>query len=111
MYKTSKSPRKVMLAALAVAQDALPLYSSRFSPRKFTLHQLFACLALKEFQRCDYRKICELLRDSESLREAIGLRDVPHFTTLQKRAVWMMERRRTRRLIASSLRLAKKRSC
>jgi hypothetical protein len=37
------------LAALATAQRALPLYSHRCSPKKFTQHQLFACLVLKSF--------------------------------------------------------------
>ena len=56
MYKTTKSPRKVLLVAYAVAKDALPAYSHKFSPKKFTQHQHFAVLVLKEFLRCDYRK-------------------------------------------------------
>jgi hypothetical protein len=34
---------------------ALLLYSHRNSPKKFTQHQLFACLVLKNFLRTDYR--------------------------------------------------------
>ena len=83
MSTTSKSPRKVALVALAVAKDALPAYAHRFSPQKFTQHQLFACLALKAFFKTDYRGVTMMLADMPGLRNAIGLQFVPHFTTLQ----------------------------
>ena len=86
MSTTSKSPRKVALVALKVAQTALPAYAHRFSPRKFTQHQLFACLTLKAFFKTDYRGIAAILADMPDLRQAIGLKGVPHFTTLQKAA-------------------------
>ena len=110
MYKTSKSPRKVLLAAFAVAQDALPAYSHECSPQTYTLHQLFACLALKEFLRCDYRKITQVLSESPELCSAIGLKKVPHFTTLQKRAVALLNTKGIRALLAASLKLARKKS-
>jgi hypothetical protein len=40
----SKSPIAVLLTSLQVARDALPEYSHINSPKKFTQHQLFACL-------------------------------------------------------------------
>ena len=73
-----------MLVGHLVAQDALPAYSHPCSPKTFTQHQLFAMLALKEFMRCDYRKATALLQDCPELCEAIGLKEVPHYTTLQK---------------------------
>ena len=84
MSTTSKSPRRVLLAAHAVAADALPAYSHRFSPKKFTQHQLFAILVLKEFLRTDYRGVCQHLADCPGLRNAIELSAVPHWTTVQK---------------------------
>ena len=84
MSTTSKSPRKVALAALDVGTEALPAYSHVFSPKKFTQPQLFACLVLKEFFRTDYRGIAVILTDTPGLREAIGLKRVPHWTTLHK---------------------------
>ena len=86
MSLTSKSPRKVALEALAVAQQTLPAYSHRFSPKKFTQHQLFALLVLKTHQRKDYRGIVALLADMPELLTALGLDAVPHYTTLQKAA-------------------------
>ena len=84
MSTTSKSPRKVALVALEVGKEALPTYCHRFSPKVFTQPQLFVCLVLREFFRTDYRGIMGILADTPSLCEAIGLKKVPHWTTLQK---------------------------
>jgi len=84
MSTTSKSPRKVALVALDVGKEALPAYCHRFSPKVFTQPQLFACLVLKEFFKADYRGIMGILGDTPSLCQAIGLKKVPHWTTLQK---------------------------
>ena len=62
----------------------MPEYSHPCHAKKFTQHQLFACLVLKEFFKLDYRGVEALLVDSDSLRAIIDLR-VPHgFTTLHK---------------------------
>jgi hypothetical protein len=84
--KTSKSPRRVMMTAYATAQRALPAYAHRYSPKKFTQHQLLACLVLKEFLKADYRGIVNILADCPNLCAAIELEHVPHYTTLQKAA-------------------------
>ena len=86
MSRTSKSPRTVALEALATGEAALPLYSHPCSPKKFTQPQLFACLVLKAFFRTDYRGIVAILADWQELTRALGLRIVPHFTTVQKAA-------------------------
>lgn len=81
-----KSPKRVLRTAYAVARDALPAYSHRCSPKKFTQHQLFAGLVLKEFLKTDYRGVCQTLADCADLRDAIELTVVPHWTTRQKAA-------------------------
>ena len=106
--KTSKRPKLVLLEALAVAQASLPAYSHRFSPKKFTLHQLFACLVLKDFYNLTYRGTVGLLADSDSLCEAIGLQQVPHFTTLQKAADRLLVEKSFRRLLTASVARARK---
>src|SRR5688500_14294821 len=109
MSLTSKSPRKVALEALAVAQQTLPAYSHRFSPKKFTQHQLFALLVLKTHQRKDYRGIVALLRDMPELRAALGLAAVPHYTTLQKAAERMLTNAQVQQLLGGTVeRFAKK---
>jgi len=84
MSLTSKSPRRVALEALAAGEAALPAYSHPCSPRKFTQPQLFACLVLKAFFKTDYRGVVAILADCADLAAALGLKCVPHFTTLQK---------------------------
>lgn len=111
MYKTTKSSRKVLLVAHAVAVEALAAYSHAFSPRKFTQHQLFAVLVLKEFMRCDYRKVTELLEECPDLREVIGLESVPHYTTIQKASGRLLKLSSAKSLLESTVKLAQKKSC
>ena len=106
MSKTSKSPRKVLDVALKAAQQSFPAYSHEFSPKKFTQHQLFACLVLKSFLKTDYRGVVEHLKDCPALAESVGLTKVPHFTTLQKAAKRLLKRKGVDQLIGATLKLA-----
>ena len=94
--------------AYEVAGQALPSYGHRFSPQKFTQHQLFAVLVLKEFLRCDYRKITQTLEDCPELGRAIGLEAVPHFTTLQKASQRLLVLGNVRRLLRATVDRARK---
>ena len=78
----TKSPRAVAREALRLAQEALPAYSSKFSRKDYTQHQLFALLALKTFFKIDYRGLVQLLQDFAELREELRLDGVPHYSTL-----------------------------
>jgi hypothetical protein len=78
----TKSPRAVAQQALRLAQETLPAYSSKFSRKDYTQHQLFALLALKTFFKTDYRGLVQLLRDFAELRQDLGLDDLPHYSTL-----------------------------
>jgi hypothetical protein len=80
----TKSPRAVAREALGVARDALPAYSSKFSRRDFTQHQLFALAVLKTFLKTDYRGLTQMLLDFSDLRDDLGLDKVPHYSTLCK---------------------------
>jgi hypothetical protein len=99
----------VVLAALATAQRALPAYSHRYSPKKFTQHQLFACLALKSFLKLDYRGIVAHLVDQPALLAALKLNDIPHFTTLEKAAQRLLKSAIARQLLEATVRLRMKR--
>jgi hypothetical protein len=81
-HPMTKSPVALARRALAVAQQALPAYSCKFSPRRFTQAQLFACLVLMQFFKTDYRGICQLLQDWRQLRHLLGLSRIPHYSTL-----------------------------
>ena len=67
---TSKSPLKIAQVAYAAARKALPSYSNKFSPKKFTLAQLTAILVLKEFFSKDYRGISAIVSDSSDIQKA-----------------------------------------
>src|SRR5450432_4152607 len=100
---SSKSPRDVAIVALAAGKDAFSDYSHIYSPHKFTQPQLFACLVLKEFEKKDYRGIRQLLLDCSDLRDAIGLKHVPHWTTLQKASRRLLALGHVRKLVAHTV--------
>lgn len=102
----SRSPKLVLHVAYLVAAQALPRYSHRCSPKKFTQHQLFACLVLKDFYGLSYRAVAALLEDCSDLREAIELEVVPHFTALQKAAQRLLVVRSFRKLLATTVKQA-----
>jgi len=78
----TKSPRAVAREALRLAQQSLPPYSAARSRKDFTQHQLFAILALKTFLKTDYRGVQAFLEDLAELRDDLGLKKVPHYSTL-----------------------------
>ncbi len=80
----TKSPRAVAREAMRLAQEALPVYSSKFSRKDFTQHQLFALLALKTFCKTDYRGAPQVLDNFAELRADLGLAKVPHYSMLSK---------------------------
>ena len=106
MSKTTKSPRKVAAAAYRFAVNTLPEQSSRFSPKKYTQAQLLVCLVLKTFFNVDYRGIVEILNDHSDLCKDIGLKKVPHFTTLQKASVRLLRQKNVRRLLTLTFKRA-----
>lgn len=105
MSITSKSPKAVLVTALQVAQASLPAYGHKHSPKKFTQHQLFACLVLKNFLKSDYRGVASHLNDSPSLAESIGLSRIPHYTTLQKAAKRLLISCSAQRLLDATVEL------
>jgi hypothetical protein len=88
----TKSPRAVAREALRLAQEALPAYSSKFSRKDYTQHQLFALLTLKTFFKTDYRGLTQMLLDFAELRDELGLPGVPHYSTLCYAAKRLLKR-------------------
>lgn len=72
--------------ALVLADRAVGPYTSRFSRRDFTQPQLLAVLLLRGVMDQTYRGVYLLLKSSDTLRHALGLRKVPHWTTLERTA-------------------------
>jgi hypothetical protein len=82
MRAMTKSAVRLAREALRATEAALPAYSSRFSRHDFTQPQLLALLVLRQFLRADYRGVVTLAAEWSELRQALGLRKVPHYSTL-----------------------------
>jgi hypothetical protein len=104
---TSKSPLSVAVTAYAAAKLSLPLYSNKFSRKTFSLPQLAAMLALKEFFNKDYRGIASIIQDSSDIRAVLELKSAPHFTTLQKTEAKLFKKKVFIKLLKSVLELTK----
>ncbi|MFP4424301.1 MAG: hypothetical protein ACLFP2_03635 [Candidatus Woesearchaeota archaeon] len=61
----------------------MPIYSSKFSKRDFTRHQLLTLLIIKTHERKGYECFVEWLATSKVVKW-LKLKKIPHFTTLQK---------------------------
>lgn len=96
----------VMRTAYALASESLPLHSSKFSRKDFTLAQLFACLAIKEHQKRSYRGAEALLRDSPDWLADIGLSMAPDHNTLCRAAKVLLSERRVDRVLDTMARWA-----
>lgn len=82
MRSLTKSPIAFMLVAYDVAKRNLPEYSREKSKHVFTLHQLFAVVALRIFFKLDYRGIEAVVRDFRDIRENLGLQKTPDHSTI-----------------------------
>jgi hypothetical protein len=74
---------RTVVLAIKVARKHFAAHPHVNAPKKFTQPQLFACLILKAITNSTYRRTEELLILMPAVRESIGLREVPRFTTLQ----------------------------
>lgn len=86
--------------------EAIPLYRHPCSPKKYAQPQLLACLVLKEFFRTDYRGIVAILADMPELQKALVLKEVPHYTTLQKASRELLKRKHVHRRMERILGMA-----
>jgi len=69
---------------MQLATQQVPLYSSRFSKHTFTQPQLVALYCLKLKLGVSYRELGDWLGEMPRIQQALGLRGLPHFTTVQK---------------------------
>jgi len=76
--------RFVELSSGLIKDARIPLYSSKFSKKTYTQHQLLVLILLKEYLSEDYRGTVELTDLMNEIRLKINLDSVPHFTTLHK---------------------------
>ena len=89
--------------ALQLTQATLPRFAHKFSPRRFTLPQLAACVLLKEYRQLDWRGIEALLELSAPLRRTLRLTQTPDFSTLWRFAQRWLEASQLGRMLAELL--------
>jgi IS5 family transposase len=77
IYKLAKESRRL-------AQKVVPAYSSKFSKKTFTQDQHIAALCIKVKTRQKLRETEETLINMPMVCEAIGLKQVPDYTTMCK---------------------------
>lgn len=69
----------------ALRRRHIRLYGHKFSKKTYTLHQLIVLLAVREYEHGKgFRQFCRLLPDFGPLLGYLGLKKIPHFTTLHK---------------------------
>lgn len=77
------SLKKLIAEYMRLSKKALPEYSSKFSRKDFTQHQLLVLVLLREKLKKTYRGFRELLEVIKH-EELLGLKKVPNFTTIDK---------------------------
>jgi len=75
---------KLTVRLCAVLSHALPAYSCRKSRHTYRQYQLAAVWCLMKYTKTDYRRIVELLDLMPGVMQAIGIGQLPHFTTINK---------------------------
>lgn len=78
--------RYVIVARIAyrLATGIIPRYSHLKSPHRFTQPQLVACVLLAYYLGKSYRDTEEFLLASEAVCQELGLREVPHYSTINR---------------------------
>jgi len=69
---------------MVVKTSNLPKYTSKYSPKKYTVPQKITLSALKEYEDKSYRHFKDWLEVSTKIVDLLDLPEIPHFTTLNK---------------------------
>lgn len=81
------NPSKLLKFAevcLGVVRKKMPKYSSKYSRKDYTQHQLMTLVCLMRKYKPKYRDFIELVEVMNDLLEFLGLSKIPHWTTLNK---------------------------
>lgn len=87
-----------------ICQRVLPRYSNRMGPKKYEFWQLIAMYLYGLIYNLTYRDLEEEFLVSEVLREALNLKDVPHYSTICK-AVKRLKEEDLKKLLEESSKL------
>ena len=74
--------RELIAPIYELAKAACRESPHRFAPKKFTQSQLLALVLLRHFLGLSLRDLCARLVTEPSLARTLGLKRLPHYTTL-----------------------------
>lgn len=76
----------LMVRRLQARLDHLevPRYRHKRSNHVYTQHQLLVLLVLRQYFGKSYRRFMEIMENCDGVLDELGLRTIPHFTTLHK---------------------------
>ena len=80
----TRNIRFIQAALSVVKSTRISPYSSKYSKKIYTQHQLLVLILFKDFRNQHYREFIEDVGDMDGVQEILDLSEVPHFTTLQK---------------------------
>lgn len=83
MSKQSNRLAGVASLCMRLGSKYMQPYSHAKGPHKFTQSQLMTCLILRSYLKTTYRGVIEILELSEKLREIVGFKQLPHYSTLK----------------------------
>lgn len=69
----------------------VPLYFHKKSNHIFTVHQHVIMLILRQYESKSYESFVEWLEVATDVTQMLGIKTIPHFTTLQKAAARLSE--------------------
>ena len=75
------------VALNAINEANIPKYTSRFSKKRYSQHQLLALLLLKEYLNCGYRELTEILELTDILQKQLMLKGIPGSVEILLRGV------------------------
>ncbi|MDE1863663.1 MAG: transposase [Thaumarchaeota archaeon] len=82
----NKYQRMIALMRQILRKMRVPLYFHKKSNHIFTLHQHIIMLVLRQYESKSYESFVEWLQVSDNIVQMLGIKTIPHFTTLQKAA-------------------------
>src|SRR5215218_5919509 len=83
MSKQSNRLLGVASLSMRLGSKYMQPYSHAKGPHKYMQSQLMTCLILRAYLKTTYRGVIEILDASEKLRQIVGFKELPHYSTLK----------------------------
>ena len=87
----NKYQRMIVLMRQILTKMRVPFYLHDKSNHIFTIHQHVIMLVLRQYESKSYESFVEWLQVSDQIVQMLGLKTIPHCTTLQKAASRLSE--------------------